>query len=235
MTTDPTEVFLDKYKMLESLAEGEVNPEGHESTMIALQNSRRFVEFRNELDYCREVRNLLAHKPKVDGSFAVQVSPKMLEFLDQIIARLKNRPRCLEIAIRPPQLFSRTLDDNVLETIAEMRERDFTHVPILDGKRVVGVFDADSIFTCMAEHGATEINNRTVFAGIDEHIALKGREGECFAFLPRTAYVDELEDLYEEQFKKSKRLAVAFITESGDPEQALLGMVTAWDLLALED
>ena len=36
--------------------------------------------------------------------------------------------------------------------------------------------------------------------------------------------------MFAKELKQDKRLAVVFITDSGDPNEKLLGLVTAWDV-----
>ena len=61
-----TEEFLDKYKQMETLVRNEYNLDNNESVMNFLINNKDFKEIENELDLCRDTRNLLSHNPKIN-------------------------------------------------------------------------------------------------------------------------------------------------------------------------
>ena len=96
---DNTELFLDKYKELENAAinEFKLPPDG--SAVAKLEKRSEFKDIRFELNYCREVRNLLQHNQRLDEEFAVQPGKKMIELLDMVLDRIKNPVRCMDIAV----------------------------------------------------------------------------------------------------------------------------------------
>ncbi len=59
-----------------------------------------FERFRPELEYCRDVRNLLSHKPKVAGEYAVEPSEAMLASLRRILRRVQSPDTNLQCATR---------------------------------------------------------------------------------------------------------------------------------------
>lgn len=143
---DNTEIFLDKYKELENAAinEFKLPPDG--SAVAKLEKRSEFKDIRFELNYCREVRNLLQHNQRLDEEFAVQPGKKMIELLEMVLDRIKNPVRCMDIAVPFNNLVWRSLDDPVMPVIRIMNDRNISHVPILKDKRVVGDFSDNCIF-----------------------------------------------------------------------------------------
>ena len=68
------EIFLDHYKDLEYIIREKYKLENWESTIHYLTGKREFKKIVNELQYCREVRNLLSHKPKLNDRYSVEPS-----------------------------------------------------------------------------------------------------------------------------------------------------------------
>ena len=68
-----TEEFLDKYKQMETLVRNEYNLDNNESVMNFLINNKDFKVIENELDLCRDTRNLLSHNPKINGEYAWKI------------------------------------------------------------------------------------------------------------------------------------------------------------------
>ena len=223
--------FLDKYKQLELATRNAYGLEIGDSPIYKLKSQHAFAKYADAIDYCREVRNFLQHTPKVHGSYAVVPSPEMTEFLDQLLDRMRNRPRTWDIAVRREHIVSCSPDDTVRDVVETMRARGFSYVPILKDGRVVGVFDKDSVFSWVAEHGDHELPSATI-GQIAEYTKLEGRRSEVFTFHARDEYMDEAEETFDRYKKEGKRVSVAFITEHGTVEERILGLFTAWDLIA---
>ena len=126
-----TDIFLDKYKQLENCAinEFKLPPDG--SAVAKLEKRSEFKDIKYELNYCREVRNLLQHNQKLDDEFPVEPSNKMIELLDTVIDRIKNPVRCIDVAILDRNLIWRSYEDRVLPTIKLMNEKNISHIPIV--------------------------------------------------------------------------------------------------------
>lgn len=113
-----------------------------------------------------------------------------------------------------------------------MREHLYTHIPILENGTVIGVFDENSIFCYLADEEIVEISNELTFNDIKRYISLNGREMEDFLFFKPTQYVEELENKFEEYYKKGKRVGIAFLTQNGTATEKLQGIVTPWDIIS---
>lgn len=84
---DNAEIFIEKYKQLEKVVRSTYNLKASDSVAYYLKSQNRFKEFKEEIDYCREVRNLLSHREKIDNDFTVKPSVGMIEFIDTLIEK----------------------------------------------------------------------------------------------------------------------------------------------------
>ena len=123
-------------------------------------------------------------------------------------------------------------NDNLLSTMQEMRKNGYTHVPILQGDSVIGVFSENSIFQSLADNGITLIETDTNITAFQGYLPLKAHESEQFSFMGWNALLSEAEDRFEEHFRKNERLGMIFLTQNGKQTEKLMGILTAWDLLA---
>ena len=226
------EIFIDKYKQLEEVVRSAYNLKNSESISYCLNEQAKFQKFRDDIKYCQEVRNLLSHKKKVSNSFAVEPSQQMITFIEGLIQKIQKRPRCSDIQVKIGQVYWQTVGGNVKETIKAMREHLYTHTPILENGTVIGVFDENSIFCYLADEEIVEISSELTFNDIKRYISLNGREMEDFLFFKPTQYVEELENKFEEYYKKGKRVGIAFLTQNGTATEKLQGIVTPWDIIS---
>jgi len=229
-----SEIFLEKYKQLEETVRSTYNLRNEDSISYYLSGQSKYKQYADDIRYCQEVRNLLSHKKKINNSFAIEPNEKMIQFIENLINSIKNRPKCSDIQIKFKDVYWRSISDNVKATMSVMRDKLFTHVPILDEDGfVIGVFDENSVFTYIADEEIVSIDETLKFADIKKYLSIIGREMESFVYIKASAYVEELESIIEEAFNKGHRIGLAFVTVNGSPKDKLQGIITPWDIIKL--
>ena len=235
MNNQNAERYIEAYKQLEQAVRSVYRLKESDSISYYLRNLREFSQDAEEIKYCQEVRNLLQHRRKLSDAYPVQPADEMIRFLEDLTARVKKRPLCLDICISFSGLYWRGFDGSVLKTLQDMRTRGFTQVPILEKKRVAGVFDRTSLFDFLADQKGGGLTEALTFADIRDYLSLTKRRTEVFTFHPADLYVDELQDVFEAQYKKGRRISAAFLTAEGNAAEPIIGMITPWDILGKVD
>lgn len=226
--------FIDKYKQLEEAVRFTYGLREEDSVTHYLLNKDKFSNYRDEFQYCKEVRNLLSHKKKIGGSFAVEPSEEMIEFLDKLIAKVKNRPRCCDIHIKSCKVYHQPLDARVHDTLVTMYRNSYRCVPILDTNgAVAGIFDIDCVLSYIAEKGIEAIDSELCFSDITEYISLERKKPEKIMFVRDDSFADELEERMENALKKGVRTELAIVTANGKRNERLLGIITPWEIIKL--
>ncbi len=232
------EEFLSLYRTLEHLLSQ--RPETREakrfqSPIMAYLHSAEGKLFREELDLCREIRNILVHSPEIGGQAIIEPSAVLVECLKEIIEHVKRPPLALNYATPAELIFSASLSDNALRTMRRMQRDGFSHLPIFENGLFFGVFSVSTLFSDAVEHGGCDLNADTKLDRFRALIPIHTHRTEQFLFLPKTANYFEARVLFERPTKHDRRLAAIFITKSGDPKDRLLGMITPWDVLDDEE
>ena len=140
-----TDQFLDLYKKLENTANTHYHIRGSGSAIAKLQRRQEFSNIHQELDYIRDVRNLLTHRPRIGEFYAVEPTDAMLSLLEKLIDRLEHPLSAIRIAVPLEEVLSASLDSPVLDSLEKMYKRAFSHMPILEDGKVVGVFSGSSL------------------------------------------------------------------------------------------
>ncbi len=225
-----TELFLEKYKELESAAVAAYNMPPDGKAVSNLERRPEFGRIRAELAYCREVRNLLAHKERIEGSFAVEPSDAMIKLLENTVKRVKFPLRLKDIAVMREDILKMHLDDRVMPAMQKLKERGISHAPIMEGKRVRGVFSVSTVFSIILS--GREITPRLTFAEIMDIIDIDAHETEEFVFMRPEDRVFEAEELCERFSKKHRRIGLILLTSDGGREGSLLGILTPWNVVS---
>lgn len=225
------EKYIELYKKLENVVRVTYNIKQEESISYYLTNNARFKQSRDEILYCQQVRNLLQHKEKIKKEYPIEPHDEMIIFIENLIHRIEQRQKCFDICIKRDRIYSQTLEGSVKETISEMQKNMYTHVPIIENDYMIGVFDENSVFKYISEEEIISIDPELKFNDIERFLNIDDREMEEFLFINKRLYVDELQELFDEAFKRGKRVGAAFITERGSKNEKILGLITPWDII----
>lgn len=231
--------FLNLYKKMESLLDerygADTGRRGGAVTRFINEPAGR--EYREELDLCREVRNLLAHNPDMDGHPVVEPAPALLETLRNAIIRLEAPVPALNYATPTSALLVAGPKDKTLKVMEAMNRRGFSHIPIVAQNQIQGVFSVSTLFSYQLSYpeNTIELANSTL-ADFQEFTMIRNHACERFMFMdPHQSYWDAQEAFEKGSSPYQKRLAAIFITKTGDWRGRLLGMLTPWDIIGRED
>lgn len=228
MTADNTVEFLDLYNRLERLIRERYNL-SRDGGAIAwlLSRDKAPRALRDELDYCREVRNFLQHNERIDGSYAVIPSDAMLDALRSTLERFEGMGAAEDVCTRREKIRVATMDEPLRPVLRDMAEHGYAHVPILTDGRVAGVLSESTVLSYLVDDRALEIPET---ATLERLLALDAHEPGRFAFVARREPADEVAELFQASLRQANRLVMVFVTEHGKPDERLLGIITAWDL-----
>lgn len=226
------DIFIDKYKQLEEAVRITYNLDYHDSISYYLSNHEKYKKYKDEIIYCKEVRNLLSHKKKISGNFSVEPTKEMIEFLDSLINKIKNRKKCLEIQTPLKNLFYQSLNGKVKDTIKIMNERHFSNVPILEKGFLIGILNQNAILDYIASEENSFIDDKLTFNDIKEYISLDNKENNDYLFYSVHKYAEQLEEEFENLKRNGKKIKIVFLTENGKREEKLKGIITPWDIIS---
>lgn len=229
-----TELFLDKYRELEAVASARYDLSNWNSAVSFLERRPEYQSIKTELAYCREVRNLLTHNPKIHDRYAVEPSDEMVKLLEQTVERVKNPKKAKHIWVPRERVFCRRMEDLVRPAMMEMNARVFTHIPIVKDGVVAGVFSENTLLSCLLDDGIVSVDGNTRFADIAEYLPLDRHRAESFRFVGPDTLASEIEDIFQEATERSDRIGLIFVTASGRNTEKLLGIISPWDIAGID-
>ena len=229
MSNRQTELFLDTYRRLETVAEGILPQNGRGSVIARLARLPELAPYREELECCREVRNLLSHEIKVDGDYPITPGEGLQRFLEGLIERLENPPRLSSVMTTVEHLLTFSLDDSVLSRMREMTERNLSRIPLMQNGRVEGMFSIDTVFWACLD--GIYISEETTFSDIASFLPIAGQPWQPYRFVPSHMTVEAAEQTFNASTRKNKKVKLLLVTRSGSAKDKLLGVVSPYDLL----
>lgn len=232
--TSRADEFLGDYKKLEQLLKTKVYQDVRtESVVVKFSRSRLGAPYQDILNAARETRNLLQHQPKYEGEYLVQPSEQLINGLKEIIDAIENPRKALDFAER--RIYTATPDSKITEVTAVMNKYGYSHVPVYENRRLIGIFSVNVLFSYLVNKAFPEINESSCIGDLRGMIGPDQHRNEYYEFVDKNTLLIEADALFEAPQRAHKRLAVIYITEHGKPTEYLLGMLTPWDVLSAKE
>lgn len=229
-----SETFLKKYRVLEGLLEKRY--EGHKvsasSIVIEYIRDEDSEPVRVDLDLLREIRNILSHNAGANGEAVVEPSDEMLARLDGVIEYVRRPRFAAEFGTPAEQVLSAHPNDGILTTMRSMRKRGYSHVPVKEDGKIVGVFSVKCLFDYLAENDLDSLGNNARIRELGERIHLDRKHGERYMFVSADTSIVSVRRAFQRYTEKNRRLSTVFVTQNGSPEEGLICIITPWDVLS---
>lgn len=227
--------FIQLYNKLDAFLRSQLHQNANIEHGALLQESARtnsvVQRHLTELRTFAQLRNILIHDMYRHKNEVIAVpTQEIVELYTQIVQAVINPPTALGIAVLASQLHTVSLEDNALQVMAKMNQMTFTHVPVLEKGLMVGVFSENTVFSYLVHQKESIIDGSMKIKNFDGFLALDQHPSEKFAFLPRTANIEQVQTIFSEAVASHIRIGMIFLTASGKPTEKLLGILTAWDL-----
>lgn len=188
--------------------------------------------YRSKLKLYRKLRNLISHNPVLGESGeknALSISSRLLSEFDNMVREFESP--IISIAIDTMTVYKRRMDDNIMATMRTMDVMDYTHVPIMQGSKVCGVFSEKTVFKMRCN--GDMVYDDDVFEDIANYIGLESFESSCYDFVPADMPVSKALERFAVAKNRNKRLDLLLITDDGTFNGNLKGIVSAWDMAAV--
>lgn len=198
----------------------------------SLSEKNRIVKkYKTELLAIKDIRNINTHNRSDNYKYVVCPNPEINERLKEIIEEIKNPPKIINMCIKRSEMYCKTLNDTVIDTIRDMTMKLYTHIPIIENHILVGVFSENTLLDIVNRDEGIIVDKNMIFSDISEGLKVENHSMENFVFISKHQTIYDVEDLFKNYFKDNKRIGCVYVTEHGKKDEEILGMLTAWDVL----
>ena len=159
-TTD----FLELYTTLEGWAISKYGEEG----VKGIEQCHHDRNIQREVRYFRSVRNLFSHNPNGSSKPLIELTDEFKERFERLCNHLMGNSAQISIPFK--DIYKREMSDKVIPTIERMKEMSYTYVPVMNGKKIWGVFSESAIFNLVGDGNLSLIDNDIPFYKIGKYI-----------------------------------------------------------------
>lgn len=233
-TMEPNDQFIRLYEALKTQINAIAGIDSPSMELIqACERSKRVLGHRSEIWHVRDVRNLIAHPLANSRGPTVVVTQDLISRTQRLLDALTTVRTANKTGVPLSQLFTATTDTKLITMADIMREKRYSHIPVLDEQnRVIGVFNESAIFDYLVRETIIELTDTTMVAELMDHCRLDAGHTESFRFIRPSTSEDEMLDALINVEGEFTRVGALFVTPSGDPTEPLHRMITIWDVMS---
>ena len=228
-----SEEFLRLYRILEESLETKYarTPRTTSSVVMEYLRDESSLLHRDKLNLCPELRNLLTHNATDNGEPVIEPSDWVVRILREIVEEVRQPLKALAFATPANIIIRAKPNFGALRLMRTMEEKGYSHIPVYDGAQFRGVFSVSTVFSYLAAYPGRTIDDQTAVSTFRQFLPIDKHMSERFIFMNPDAIYSDIKRAFETSVKKHKRVAVIFLTDTGEPGGQLQGLVTPWDVL----
>lgn len=186
------------------------------------------AKYHDLFELFRITRNNLSHN-SFDLEYTVLVSDQLTLSLEKAIALMSGAMK--NIMVRADTMYKASYGKTTMgDVIDAMAKRDFSLVPIVDNtNHLVGVISKSSLIKILNDEkcNTSEIKMKK----IDDYKSYfsTDNQNEMYLFYGKLDFLYLAQEAFTSRRLDKKRVGAIFVTEHGNKEEALLGLITNYD------
>jgi len=191
-------------------------------------------EYLEKLRLYGQLRNALAHN--YDDEPIAEPREDTVEGIKRLYDSVTTPQAVWQIMTEKPVVFS--VKDDAYESLGIMDKNWYTSVPVYSDDRLVGVLSERSMlrWAVASANDDVKLAELRTLDDIAKYFDSPDATGtDLYYFVPKNLDVYSVRDLFEDGIRDGKRVAAVFVTHNGKASEALLGIVTAWDLHRIDN
>lgn len=195
----------------------------------AAKNRDKVIEkYVDEIDFYRELRNLLTHHT-INGDEAVaQPSDSLIEEIEMVTEKIKYSKRVKDVFLKRVRTFD--VNDPLEKVLDVINHVRYTQFPVFDGDKLVGIVSSIGVTKYLAKamnQDIRSIKNTTV-----KHILEVEEEKKLFEVISADTSIFDIEEIFSERIKEGRTTYILLISKGDTIEKKsdLIGIITPWDI-----
>lgn len=185
--------------------------------------------YRDDLVEFAELRNAIVHK-SFDPNYAIaEPHDLVVKQIKQIEKELSEPKKVIPMFARSVHSFQTT--DSLFDLLVVIRDKEYSKFPVYEENLFSGLVTKKGITNWLAKH-VEERMLSLLDVSLLEILSSEGGAGS-YQFIDRATSIYGAKEIFQDFLSHGKRLDAVLITENGDPNEHLLGIITPLDLVRI--
>ncbi|MBB6454210.1 putative transcriptional regulator [Salirhabdus euzebyi] len=195
-------------------------------------NSEKYSSIRenfSQLKQYAKLRNAIVHEKVDNGYYIAEPHEDIVEDIERISHLVYHPPSAVKLASKPVIFFD--IYTSLQKVLSTIEKHGYSQFPVYEEGHFKGLLTEGGIakwFSQRIKDGVITINN----VRVADILELEKRRN--VACLEKKSSVYDVENTFEEYYKKKQKLEAVILTENGGQDQAPIGIITSWDLVEFD-
>lgn len=177
------------------------------------------------------LRNVFAHKDR--DKYIAEVNALAMDETTKLLELLEHPPTVGQ-SFRT-DMYIASLDTMTETVLRTMKEELYTHVPVYEDEKFIGVLTETTVLDWLVEKiNAGKANFDKQFVRDIKRAYLHSPTNK-FEFVAEDRSVFDVLKLFEDSMLAGERLGAVFVTTDGKKDRRPIGIITAWDLPRIKE
>lgn len=208
----------------------------HELLTEMCSSDSVFRAHKTDLFAFKDLRNAIVHNANADvWNPIASPHPEALELYESLVRRVVDPPAVESVAIPKDRIFHVGMSSPLIATLETMEKNSYGLAPVVESGRVIGALTEVSIVRAAIKSGSLHISASHSIESLADHVIFDRAGARDVAFCKAQANVASVQEAFDYHFRENKRLLAVLVTDTGAANGQLLGLVTAHDLIALQN
>ena len=135
--------------------------------------------------------------------------------------------KVIDYCIPVQKIKTTDLNQKIVPEITEMLTYRYSHIPVLDNNKIIGVLSYKNMLTYIIEKNLNDSLEKITVSELSNIIT---QDKLSYKIVAPNTFIKDVKKLFSPQNNASRELEVVYITDNGKANGNLLGMVTAADV-----
>lgn len=223
-----TQDFLNKYTEFESFIKKR-NKIGRYDNGDYIKIDPVLRKNREKWELYRELRNLLTHENEVRNGNYIDVTEKLYRSFCSDVEKIMHPKTAMDIAIK--NVYMVKPGEPLQDVINTILDKKYTCAPIVDEKGIlIGIFSSQALMLYCKNY-KNEFSIKNNVGKYIEYCSINNNPDIEYKFVSRFKDEFYIKDLFKQSYLSKKRLEAVFVTEHGQQNEKIIGIITNWDII----
>lgn len=196
---------------------------------VARKQKDKVIEtYLTQIDFYRELRNILAHHTIDGGEVAAYPSDALIKEMETVTEKIKYNKKVQDLFLKRVRTFD--VNDSLKDVLAIVNRVRYTQFPVFDQNELVGMLSSIGVTKFFAKEmnqNGAQISEATIGDILEVE-----SDQDFFAVIPADKSIFEIEELFLRKMKEGHIAHTLLITEDGkvNRKEDLIGIITPWDI-----
>lgn len=193
---------------------------------VASKSMPEVRRYKDDLREYGELRNAIVHDNRGDGYVIAEPNTVAVESLEKIRDLIKKPP--VVFPLFKQTVLSHDINDSIGSAVKEMTENNFSQIPVLSNGKFKALLTTDTISRWLGSNVDDDIfslKETTI-----DHVLKSTEDPDNFHFVSKNTTLLRILEFFDNFEKEGKRLEALLITDSGNQNDKIIGIITISDL-----